>query len=520
MKEAALKLGENVVQEYSFDMAHDEFTKTAEFEEILCAVKERDRSWSKIWFYDSSRISRSRLKAQTLKAFFKRNAIQLQLLKLPVTGNDPVDAAIEGIMESFDQLHSDLSKAGSIRGQQENIRKGYRAGGAAPFGYRLKQHVLGVNSEGKPVVKTSLDPDPETFPFAKEYFARRANGESRRSIFSTFAERQIAPPRGNFWHSSFGKSMEDNILVYQGHSVYNRHAEKDDKGYIGGKKYRDKSLWTIKQDTHERCITDEIANKILLQLEHNKKKGNNPGPKRYLLTDILFCSVCNSQMVGNSGFYACQNKMRQSKLCTNSNIKASFMDQNILKYLKDNLIQKRFYDKFLTAIRNEYERYKKDLLTENQRHSARLQEINKQIKKLMELYSRGKIRAEIVESQIDPLQKEKDDLEKISLDLSQVNVLLDAKLTEYTNESIQEQLNHFEQMLNDENVHEMRAMVRDFIKKIVLYPKAEPKGKKWKRRVHIESHVRALTMILLASPRGFLVYPSYKIRLKKTKLPA
>jgi hypothetical protein len=34
-------------------------------------------------------------------------------------------------------------------------------------------------------------------------------------------------------------------------------------------------------------------------------------------------------------------------------------------------------------------------------------------------------------------------------------------------------------------------------------PKDDPKAKKWKRHVHIDSFVRALTMIKVASPRGF-----------------
>ena len=49
----------------------------------------------------------------------------------------------------------------------------------------------------------------------------------------------------------------------------------------------------------------------------------------------------------------------------------------------------------------------------------------------------------------------------------------------------------------------MRNMVRDFIYKIELHPKENPNAKKWLRRVHLQGYVRALTMILLASPRGF-----------------
>ena len=51
-------------------------------------------------------------------------------------------------------------------------------------------------------------------------------------------------------------------------------------------------------------------------------------------------------------------------------------------------------------------------------------------------------------------------------------------------------------------------MVRDFIYKIEIYPKENANAKKWKRRVHIQSYVRTLTMILMTSPRGHVKYHS------------
>jgi hypothetical protein len=187
----------------------------------------------------------------------------------------------------------------------------------------------------------------------------------------------------------------------------------------------------------------------------------------------------------------------------NNNIKTEFLDKNILKYLKDNLIQKKFYDKYVEAIKNQLEKYKKEASVENKQQSKRLAEIDSQIAKLMTLFSKGRIKDEIIESQIEPLQKEKEELEIRSAEFSMGNAIIDAKVSEYSSESIKEQLERFEEMLNENNVIEMRAMVRDFIKKIVLYPKENPVEKKWKRRIHIESYVRALTMIIVASPTGF-----------------
>lgn len=46
------------------------------------------------------------MKAQTTKAFFKRHGIEIEFLKMPKTGEEALDNVIEGILETFDQLHS------------------------------------------------------------------------------------------------------------------------------------------------------------------------------------------------------------------------------------------------------------------------------------------------------------------------------------------------------------------------------------------------------------------------------
>ena len=80
---------------------------------------------------------------------------------------------------------------------------------------------------------------------------------------------------------------------------------------------------------------------------------------------------------------------------------------------------------------------------------------------------------------------------------------LDIKVEEFSSDAIKHQLDRLEEMVSDQNITEMRGMVRDFIYKVEIFPKEAPTAKKWKRHVHIQSYVRALTMILLASPTGF-----------------
>ncbi len=134
IREEALRRGEKIVKtlEYSA-VTHSEFNEDPSFLELLAEVKSKDRGWSKIWFYDTSRVSRNRFKAQSLKTFLKNHGVVVEFLKLPKTGVEALDNVLEGMLEAFDQMQSDFSKAGAIRGQKQNIRSGYRAGGRAPY---------------------------------------------------------------------------------------------------------------------------------------------------------------------------------------------------------------------------------------------------------------------------------------------------------------------------------------------------------------------------------------------------
>ena len=293
-------------------------------------------------------------------------------------------------------------------------------------------------------------------------------------------------------------------MVYQGHLVYNRHNERINKqGYKGGKKWRDRSDWVIHENSHEPCIDDHTATKISMRLEKNRRLHTRPGPKHYLLTDILYCGDCGTRMVGNSGFYACMNKVRNNSGCANGNIKADFLDREILKYLKKNLITKEFYEHFVSTIQAEYEKYKKESLSEQEQFLERIAEIDGQIERVMSLFARGKIKPEVIEKSIEPLQIEKEELEVKSKDLADMNEIINIKIEDFSNDAIRTQLARFDEIISEDNVTELRNLVRDFIYKIELHPKENPKTKKWLRPVHIQAYVRALTMIKVASPRGF-----------------
>jgi len=213
-----------------------------EFEEMLGLAMTKQSPFSKIYCLDTSRFGRDQHQTQGyLWALRKKYGIEVIFINMPQT-NTYIDPLVETIMSAFDELHSQQSKVKGVAGMKQNVRSGYRAGGRAPYGYRLKEIEVGKLRTGNPITKTKLEPDPDTAKIAKEYFERRAKYENRRAILDDFYVRDIPSPSGNRrWSAHSAMSIEDNIEVYLGHTVFNRHNERikekgKPNGYLHGKK--------------------------------------------------------------------------------------------------------------------------------------------------------------------------------------------------------------------------------------------------------------------------------------------
>ena len=494
------KRGENIHKVLEFPrIRHSDFLEDPEFKEILVEAKQKDRTWNKIWFYDTSRLSRNRLKAQTTKAFFRRHGIEIEFLKIPKTGEEALDNVVEGILETFDQLLSDFSRAGSIRGQKQNIRSGYRAGGKAPYGYQLKKHSLGYNIDKQEITKSTLEPHPEHFHIVKEYFERRASGESRGSILRDFAKRKIKSPSGKpYWVASTCEAIEKNLLVYCGHLVYNRHNKKIDGKYVGGQKYRPEEEWEIYRDAHIPAITEKQAEAIKTQ--HRKKYFQKPKPRNYLLTGQLYCGICKGPMVGDSGYYTCSHKRKRIADCTNSNISSDFLDKKTISFVKEILLTQTHFENVIKETRKAYREELQKAQRDNSRLKAHINEIDKQIDRLMSLFERGNISPGIIEQRIQKLEMEKENIKQILEGDKQALAAIRYAESELDSELIKSYVDRFEELLNESNKDLMREFLKTFVSRIELWGREG--GKIRGRKVHIHGQIPAFTRIGIASPRG------------------
>ena len=125
-----------VTNEFTDAVESGKDTDRPGFQSLLRALKDRNRSWSAILLYDTSRIGRRRYIAEAFRHECKKLGVDIIFARVPEV--DPISQVIlDSVLQAMDEVHSLMSREKGLAGMAENVRQGFRAGGRAPYGYRL-----------------------------------------------------------------------------------------------------------------------------------------------------------------------------------------------------------------------------------------------------------------------------------------------------------------------------------------------------------------------------------------------
>lgn len=270
------------------------------FQALLRRLKDPARTWTYLLAIDTSRIARNQYLAHALHYECEKRGIKVLYAKVPETGS-AMDVVIRAVMQSFDQLHSMMSREKGLAGMAENVKQGWRAGGRAPFGYKLEHIATGAVRDGEPVRKSRLVPSNDAAA-VRRYLSARAAGVSRAEAARAAGMKQTAS-------SLIG--LEWNSLCYGGHTVWGVHAERiPGGGYKGGEKRRPRSEWLIQHDTHKALISTEEAEAIIAKLDAGRPKRTRKSGD-YLLSGILVGPDGMAWHGSGVGYYRIANKGRR-----------------------------------------------------------------------------------------------------------------------------------------------------------------------------------------------------------------
>ena len=371
-----------------------------EFNLMIENAQVRTRRFDKICCIDLSRFGRDSYSTMgALHKLREEYGVIVDFMHMPVTETKSSKVLMESAFMGFSNHHSLVSKEKGVEGMIQNVYDGFRAGGIAPFGYKLEHSDYGKNKKGDTVTKSKLVVCQETAPIITEYMERRARNESRKSIFLDFFKRGIKTPSGKReWSESTGKGWEENVKQYLGHTLFNRTNEKvrqDGKvvGFKGGHKYKDESEWILQNDTHQPLITEEVGAAIIT-LNQTSKRANRYNEKRtYLLSGLLKCSDCGASYIGDRTIYRCNAQTKAGSQCTNNGISSGLIEDAVLSLIQQKILSS---EEIFTIIDKSQEKLtvgnpEIDLI------DKRLEQINNEMNNLLDLFQDDLIDKEIFE---------------------------------------------------------------------------------------------------------------------------
>lgn len=305
------------------------------FQGLLEAIRRRERPWSTILILDTSRLARRLAIAVRFEDECAARGVDVVYRNVP-EGEEAERALIKTVMQGIDQYHSMVSKRKGIAGMVENVKAGFRAGGRAPYGYKLDYVDTGKMREGRPILKSRLVPGPDAHK-VQRYLKARAEGAARGPL---------AKRLGIELNDSTLVGIEWNALTYAGHTVWNVHNERTGGRYAVGSKRRPRAQWEIQRDTHEALITTAEAEAILVRLEEASAKRPRRTTGEYVFTGLLRTSAGVPWYGEDSRYYRAGNAY----------VKARDVDQTLLAKIAADLRSSSFTTALVQRTRTSYGR--------------------------------------------------------------------------------------------------------------------------------------------------------------------
>ena len=338
----------------------------------------KDKHIDMIIVYKLDRLSRSQKDTLTLiEDEFLSNDVDFVSMSENFDTSTPFGKAMIGILSVFAQLEKDQITERFTMGRIGRAKSGYYHGGpTAPTGYDYIDGDLVVNEYEALQVK--------------EVFKRFLDGQSINAIRKYMSE-HYTNKYGN-WSSH---TLVLNILK--------------NKVYIGKVKFKGKAY----DGKHKPIISTDIFNdvqKILTSTKREESKTifqKNPFKANNLLTSLIYCKNCGARFCGNHGNYVCYSRGKTDKRkiidpnCKNKKWNIQALDKIIKDEILEAALNKEYFNKIISN--------KEIVPVDNtKKMKNRIDEIDKQIVRMMDLYQVGDIPIEQISHRIVKLKKEKD----------------------------------------------------------------------------------------------------------------
>ncbi len=320
----AAELGGRIVCEFT-DQEAGRRDDRAGWSELVREAKEPDaRRFDAVIVYATSRLSRDLFHALAYEREMARAGVEIFYALTAGDQTSPEGRLIRHMFQALDQFEVEKLGREVRRGQTENTRQGYRNGGRAPYGYRLKHEPHPDPARARAGDKKSrLVVDPEQGPVIAEMFERFLSGWGYKEIANHLNRPGGPPPPTHVdskrntagkWSKNTLRSILQNH-VYTGRLFWNRldfRAVKQGEGPLVRRKPEE---WVEADRRHEALVSDEVFERVQAEMGRRSRTGGSRRTRQqkrfYQLRGIVHCSTGHNplRMHGktrkDNTYYAC-----------------------------------------------------------------------------------------------------------------------------------------------------------------------------------------------------------------------
>lgn len=400
-------------------------------------VKELEKGNADIVLVDKlDRLSRSQFDTlYMIQKVFDANNVGFVSRAESFDTSTPFGKAMVGILAVFAELERSRIKERMADGKEGRAKEGKYKGGGKPsigYDYNPKTGALEVNKFEAMMIEELFELVLDKVPLNR--------------IATIFNEKGYKTKYG---------AWNDTTVRYA----------TQNKVYLG--KIRHKGIWY--EGLQPAIISEEVFEKVGKIMEQRKLTYERYRPsKRYNspLGGMLWCKNCNTKYAWRQNgknkdgtvraYYTCYSRNKADKKlvvdpnCKNKNYRDYVLEDMVYNEIRKLKTDTSYFDELRESVDNSY---KIELIKEQ------IESCDKQISKLMDLYTLGTIDLNVIKSKIEPLNQEKNKLQD-ELDT------LDIEVQQVPKEDVMNLVDMFEAALAEQNsikIHDIISELIDYI---------------------------------------------------------
>ena len=332
-----------------------------------------------VWKLDQ--FARNRYDSAHYKSFLKKNGVKVTSATESIA-QDATGILLESMLEGYAEFYSAELAEKVIRGMTENALKCKYNGGGLPVGYTIDDEQY-------------FQLDPLTAPVVLQAFKMYDKGKTLTEIANWMNDKGV--------YSYRNKPMRTDCVL---RLLKNRR-------YIGEYRYRD----IVIPKSIPKIVPLDLFERVQERIAKNKKAPARQKAKEdlYLLTTKLFCGLCESLMVGESGtsgtkgrlhtYYKCAS-VKHKKGCKKKTVKKQWIEDIVVNATMAMIMDDVIVEYIADLVMELQKRENIDL----PRFKEQLIETEKSINNMLNAIQQG-VFNELTKKRLDELGETKSDLE-------------------------------------------------------------------------------------------------------------